>query len=400
MILLLVRNAWRQLARDRAAQVLSFVVPLVFFSIFAVIFGGGPGGGSRVTGTSRVRVVVVDESRTEKSRALVRALEADSGLRVIATLPEASRGGGRPGEPFTRDVAEQWVKRGDVSVALVLPAGIENSIMSFVGGESVNAILLSDPGDPVAARLLGGLLQRAALRVSASGGGTLDVGPNSAVDQMMPLRFEERPVLGKKAESPMIAFYAAGIAVMFIMFAAAGAGGALIEETESGTLERVLTTGLGMNGLLLGKWLSLTSFACAQILVMFVWGMLVFRLPLLSHLPGFAVMTVCTAAAAAAFGLVLASLSRTRQQLSGLANLLVLGLNALGGSMFPRFLMSESLQKFSLVGFNAWALDGFLKVFWREAPLAALLPQVAALLGFTALFLVLARRLARRWETA
>ena len=64
-------------------------------------------------------------------------------------------------------------------------------------------------------------------------------------------------------------------------------------------------------------------------------------------------MTVSTAAAAAAFGLVLATLSRTRQQLSGLANLLVLSLNALGGSMFPRFLMSESLQKFSLVGFNA-----------------------------------------------
>ncbi len=217
---------------------------------------------------------------------------------------------------------------------------------------------------------------------------------------MLPIRVEERAVLGQRRESPMIAFYAAGIAVMFIMFSAASAGGALIEETESGTLERVLTSGLGMNGLLAAKWIYLTSLACMQICVMFVWGMLVFRLPLLGHLPGFAIMTVCTAAAAAAFGLVLATLSRTRQQLSGLANLLVLSLNALGGSMFPRFLMSEALQKYSLVGFNAWALDGYLKVFWREAPLAALAPQVGALLGFTALFLVLARRLARRWEAA
>jgi ABC-2 type transport system permease protein len=187
---------------------------------------------------------------------------------------------------------------------------------------------------------------------------------------------------------------------MFIMFSAAGAGGVLIEETENGTLERVLTSGLGMTGLLGSKWLYLTTLACMQICVMFVWGMLVFHLPLLEHLPGFAIMTVCTAGAAAAFGLVLATLSRTRQQLSGLANLLVLSLNALGGSMFPRFLMSEQLQKLSLVGFNAWALDGYLKVFWREAPLVALLPQVGALLGFTVLFLVLARRLARRWEAA
>jgi ABC-2 type transport system permease protein len=396
MIGMLVQRAWAQLARDRAAQVLSFIVPIVFFSVFAVIFGGG----TNVGRTSRVRVVVADESRTERSAALVRALEADSGLRVDAVVPRGARGPGRAGEPFTRALAEQWVKRGDVSVALVLPAGVEWSIMNFSVASRVPAVILSDPGDPVASRLVGGLLQRAALRVAASGGGDLPLGPGSAAEQMMPLPFEEQPVLGQKRTSPMIAFYAAGIAVMFIMFSAAGAGGALIEETESGTLERVLTSGLGMNGLLLAKWLSLTSFACAQILVMFVWGALAFRLPLLSHLPGFVVMTVCTAAAAAAFGLVLATLARTRQQLSGLANLLVLGLNAIGGSMFPRFLMSETLQQFSLVGFNAWALDGYLKVFWRESPPHELAPQVGALLGFTVLFLFLARRFARRWETA
>lgn len=395
MISMLVRNGWIMLARDRAAQVLSFVVPVVFFSIFAVIFGG-----SGVDGTSRVRVVIADESRTERSQALVRALEADSSLRAHATVPGDGRGPGRTGEPFTRALAEEWVKRGDAPVAVVLPPGIEWSIMSFRDGGRVNAVLLSDPGDPVAAKLVGGLLQRAALRVAASGGGPLDLGPGSTVEQMMPLPFEEQPVLGQRRSSGMISFYAAGIAVMFIMFAAAGAGGALIEETESGTLERVLTTGLGMNGLLLSKWLGLTSLACAQIVVMFVWGMLVFKLPLLSHLPGFIVMTVFTAAAAAAFGLVLATLARTRQQLSGLANLLVLGLNALGGSMFPRFLMSDTLQQFSLVGFNAWALDGYLKVFWREAPLPDLAPQIGALIGFTALFLYLARRFARRWETA
>jgi ABC-2 type transport system permease protein len=247
--------------------------------------------------------------------------------------------------------------------------------------------------------MVGGLLQRAALRAAAAGGGIMGM-PAGNPDEMMPLRFEQRAVLGEKRESPMVAFYAAGIAVMFIMFSAAGAGGALIEETESGTLERVLTSGLGMTGLLTGKWIYLTTLACAQVTVMFVWGMLVFKLPLLQHLPGFVVMTVCTSAAAAAFGLVLATLSRTRQQLSGLANLLVLSLNALGGSMFPRFLMSDAMQRASLIGFNAWALDGYLKVFWREAPLSALAPQLGALIGFTALFLLLARRLARRWEAA
>jgi ABC-2 type transport system permease protein len=394
MIPLLIRNSWKQLRRDRAAQVLVFIVPIAFFSIFAVIFGGG---GNRMSGTSRVAVAVVDESGSEKSRALVEALEADSGLRVITTAP-ARAGENATSEPLTRATAEDMVKRGELSVALILPPGIESSIGSFTGA-GARALILDDPSDPVAARMVGGLLQRAALRAASAGGGFAGLAARDP-DEMLPLRFEQREVLGEKREHPMIAFYAAGIAVMFIMFSSAGVGGALIEETEAGTLERVLSTGLGMSGLLLAKWLYATSLACLQIAVMFVWGMLVFHLPLVEHLPGFVVMTVFTAAASAAFGLVLATLSRTRQQLSGLANLIVLSLNAIGGSMFPRFLMSDALQRASLVGFNAWALDGFIKVFWREAPLPALLPQLAALAGFTALFLALARRLARRWEAA
>jgi ABC-2 type transport system permease protein len=50
--------------------------------------------------------------------------------------------------------------------------------------------------------------------------------------------------------------------------------------------------------------------------------------------------------------------------------------------------------------FNAWALDGFLKVFWRNAALWELWPQVLVLSALAATFLSLARLLARRWELA
>jgi hypothetical protein len=96
----------------------------------------------------------------------------------------------------------------------------------------------------------------------------------------------------------------------------------------------------------------------------------------LSHLPGFTVMTVATASAAAALALAFATLARTRAQLSGFSTILILTMSALGGSMFPRFLMSENMQKVGLLTFNAWALDGYLKVFWRQAALWELWPQV------------------------
>ena len=53
----------------------------------------------------------------------------------------------------------------------------------------------------------------------------------------------------------LISFYAAGIGVMFLLFSMVGAaGGALLEEAESGTLERLLSTRIGMTGILFGKW--------------------------------------------------------------------------------------------------------------------------------------------------
>jgi ABC-2 type transport system permease protein len=197
----------------------------------------------------------------------------------------------------------------------------------------------------------------------------------------------------------LISFYAAGVGVMFLLFSTSGAGGSLLDEEENGTLGRLIRSRAGMSGVLAGKWLFLTLMGIAQLTVMFTWGQLVFKLPLLAHLPGFLVMTLFTASAAAAFGLVLATLSRSRQQLSGISTILILTMSALGGSMFPRFLMTPTMQKIGLVTFNAWALDGYIAVFWREARIASLWPQLLVLSALTMVFLSVARVLARRWET-
>jgi ABC-2 type transport system permease protein len=76
----------------------------------------------------------------------------------------------------------------------------------------------------------------------------------------------------------------------------------------------------------------------------------------------------------------------------------ILLMSAVGGSMFPRFAMSEGLQRAGLFTFNAWALDGYQKVFWRDAPVWELWPQLLVLAGLTVVFLIAARSLARRWE--
>jgi ABC-2 type transport system permease protein len=127
----------------------------------------------------------------------------------------------------------------------------------------------------------------------------------------------------------------------------------------------------------------------------------------LNHLVGFIAMTLFTGAAAAAFGIVLATLCRSRAQLGGMSTIIILIMSALGGSMVPRFVMPAFMNDVAKFTFNGWALDGYLRVFWHEKEDAGLVesliwitPQLAVLAGMTVAFLLIARLVARRWETA
>ena len=205
-------------------------------------------------------------------------------------------------------------------------------------------------------------------------------------------------VVGNESDKSAVAFFSAGISVMFLLFAVSGRSGILIEEKESGVLRRVLASRLSLGQLLLGHWMFLAVLGFVQVTVMFIWGWAVFGLDLWSadHLVGFIIMTVASAAAAAAFGLFLASLCRTRIQLAGVSAVVILVMSALGGSMFPRYLMPEGLRKLGLLTFNAWALDGYQKVFWYETGLSELRPQVLVLVAVTVVFLLTTRILASK----
>ncbi|MGA7686898.1 MAG: ABC transporter permease [Terriglobales bacterium] len=421
MIFAIVRTAVASLRRDRGALALSFILPVVFFSIFAVIFGG------RGNGPRKVKVIVADEDRSRASERLVDGLKGESTLAVL-TRPASVKGVEQA--EYTSATAEAAVKAGNVSVAVVIPKGYGEHPMAFgARDESRPTIeLLKDPSDMIAPEVVTGLLQKVGMTsmpdVLADEGTKslerfagsltkeqrerLDAGvkylrehPNAAsgagsgAGQIIPVT--TRAVVGQNHED-MISFYAAAIGVMFLLFTASGAAGALLDEAESGTLDRVLSSRVTMTSLLLGKVAYNSVLAFTQLVVMFLWGWAVFKLDFWTHIPGFLVMGVCTAVAVASFGMLLASVCGTRAQLGALSTLVILVMSSIGGSMFPRFLMPEGMQKAGLLTINAWAIDGFTKIFWRDEPVSHLWPQVAVLLGIAVVLFAVARRVARRWE--
>ena len=140
MIATVLRISRLNLSRDRVAQLMAFVLPLAFFSIFALVFGQQPR-----RSPNPVRVALVDEDQSDASRAFVKALEHETALRPLTT----ARPRGGPASAAS-----------DAAAAVVLPLGFGAAFGS--AGTPPRAELLVDPSDPIAAPLLRGLLQKAA----------------------------------------------------------------------------------------------------------------------------------------------------------------------------------------------------------------------------------------------
>lgn len=401
------------LLRDRTALAMSFALPAIFFLIFAAIFAGATGE------QLRLRVALADERDTEISRRLLRALRDDPAL-----IPVGEKG-------MSGERVREMVRRGSADAGIVLRAGGE-PLDSMGGFGDAPILVVTDPVRGVAAPMLTGQVQKAyfealpdvALRgvVGLLEDEFLELDPAQREDidaglEDLRLEAEEaraegretgwgfedlfarEDVAGRSAGTNHVAYYAGAVAVLFLLFSAVHGALSLLEERESGVLDRILA-GPGRSGVLVqGKFLFLVVQGSVQVGVIFLIAWLVHGVDLPGHLGSWAGTTLLTSGAAAGLAMALAAACRTRRQAQTIANVAILVISAVGGSMVPRFFMPPWLQDLGWLTPNTWALEAYAASFWRDEPLRALLGPWAALLAAAVAGLLAARLLARRAET-
>jgi len=401
MIWTVVRVGLLRMWHGRTEILLTFVVPIAFFTIFAYIFDEQIGLGK----SPRVNLALVDEDNSDLSRQFVSALAEWDTLRIYTPAEHAE-------ELFvftSTEPAREMVLAGTLPLAVVIPEGWTASCTN-PGEGAVSLRLLADSSDPVATQVVTALLRQTSGQIMGERArqqirSFLSLSPDQFAESPVsrfatPVAIDVVDLFAADKANPVVSMYAAGIAVMFLLFGAVGNSGTLLEEEEDQTLERLMCSELSMIQLLAGKWLLMTIVGTVQVTIMFAWAQLAFGVDLLGHLSGFAVMTMVTAGAASSFALTLAALCTNRAQLNAVAVILILSMSALGGSMVPRYVMGESMQQIGKITFNAWALDGYIKVFWRDLPLGELAPELAVLTATAIVLFGVARLLARRWESS
>jgi ABC-2 type transport system permease protein len=362
----LVRKDIALFIRDRRALVISVLTPIVLAAFFGSLFGGTGSGGNPI---SRMSVGITDLDDTALTKAVIESLTQDESL-AMQVLPE--------------DQARDLVKSGKLRAAIVFPAGFETAATgALVGlGQMPDVNLFYDPSQSMVRPMVAGLLtQHVMQRISR---------PNfTGSSKPVPFNLVNTAVTtGPRYNSFAHSF--AGMSIQFILFMGIDAGVTLLLMRQEGMWRRLRAAPLS-RAVLLGSRVAGTTLISMMILaVVYLAAGLFFGVRIAGSVPGFVMVAIAFSLLAATTGLMISALGRSVGATRGVATFAVLVLVMLGGAWVPSFLFPEWLQYVTEFVPTRWAVDGFDQMTWRGLPLQSAFLPTAILVGWSALFALIA----------
>ena len=181
-----------------------------------------------------------------------------------------------------------------------------------------------------------------------------------------------------------------GYLVMFVFFAAAMGAQEIARERENNTLERLASQGVRRQAIIGGKILASIYRGIMQLAVLWVVGILAFRLDLGASPATVVAISLLMVVASSAFAVMLASLVTTRRGVDSAAVLVSLILAPIGGSWWPLFIMPEWMQTLARLTPHGWANQAFNKLMLFGATTGDVISEMVALVAFALVFLAVA----------
>jgi ABC-2 type transport system permease protein len=387
----------RLIFRDKGAVIMGYLVPIVLLLVFGVIYGGM----MNEEQNPKVDLLFVDEDHSEQSRRFLDALQSLDVFQITTA------GSGEPGAPLTAVEARDMILNGKANLALVYER--TDAIPGFQSFGQPVMTLYYDPSASIERQMTAGLVNQAVFLsmgndlpkegVSAlikySGlEGTpeaaklheqmdewLSMGSNGSGDGHAPatmggmVHLSEEEVVREEVRhgNPFMANTVSGLVVLFLLFSVSFAGASILKEQQEGTIRRLLLAPISVDSIVLGKFLAIGFNSLCQVVVMLAASVFIFRVNVLGNFLPVLVMSLATVAATTSFGMILAALARSLEQLQASITIIVLTMSAVGGSMFPRILMPDWMKTLGLLTINGWAIDGYLDALYRFNGLGSIL---------------------------
>lgn len=186
-----------------------------------------------------------------------------------------------------------------------------------------------------------------------------------------------------------------GFAVLFVFLASQTAAMSVFQEKKQGSFRRLLSAPVSRATLLAGKMIPNIMMTLLQIVVIFAVGVWVMPLMGLDALTlgqdplALIVVSLLLALCSTGLGVLISALGQSEGQIGGISVMVLWIMAAIGGSFFPTYLLSGPIQTVGSFVPHYWALKAYNSLFVYGRGLADILPAIAALLGFTAVFFVI-----------
>lgn len=354
--------AWKDLrliARDRAALLFLLLVPFAVVTVLAEALAGSDTGSQLLP--------IVNEDQGPVAEALIESISE------YADVVEVDRA-----------EAENLVAGEKVAAAaLVIPA---KTSKRYLASRPSTLELLTDPVKGAAVGAVKAYLLLADRKAA------------EIADPLFEplLVMEERNLTGSRGSIPPAEQSVPGFSLMFVLMGVFfGVAFGLHDERDWGALTRLQIAPIPRAALLGGKLLARYLVGLVQLVLLFLYGHLMFDLSLGSAPVALALVLGTIVFCMTGFSLLIASFARTREQVIPLGLAVVMIVCALGGCWFPLYHMPPWLQQVAQLTFTAWAMEGIHDVILRERGLLEVLPGIAVLIVYGTVCGVAGARLQR-----
>ena len=401
---------WKEIqviSKERVWLVILFLLPLMIGSFI--------GGANLVMSRSQgdmvlLKVALVNQDVGTFGTEMAKALHSIEQLQV-SDYSDVSE-------------AEQQVAKGELNAMIIIPADFSQKMDGY---EPTKVQVVIDPAEPEAANIVAGMMKQVAAEFSIWGEVQYGVrtvfeeaGILSATNPQQARAIEAQSLgavmtrINEMRTNPVIAvtienqagedsaptmgnFFAymfPGLTVMFIYFIVSMSSGALLIEREMGTLRRLLTATIPRSAILAGKMLAYMLLACLQVVVIFSVAGVAFGTPLGRSPLGLIVLTLVVAFNAAAFGMLVAAISKTSKQAESIGLIMAFVFAGIGGALAigptPLYRAGGFMGLIASLTPQNHAVEGYYRLMAENASFVQVLPQVGILLGMGVLFFLVA----------
>lgn len=368
--------------QDKGDLAFGILLPILTFALMYGAFGGQ----TMFTATA----TIVNEDNGIYSRQLIEQLDSIEGISVDIVSAEKEN---------------TLLDRADVQTAFFIPAGFSDALAS--GGKT--EIIVKQRGNGgTAGQILVSIMSgvagqinqefqvRAAVKSNLEGRDIADSRIDVVVQDLLGQQ-RQSPIVGvtedfpqNKSATSFINQYLPGIVTMYVLFSLTLVAMMIVEERKRGTLERLLSTRLSAGELFFGKFMSIVARGFVQTLILFGLSYAVFNMFTPVSFLAAVFITLIFAAAAAALGMIIASIARTEGVANWIAVVVTMFMAMMGGTFFP-VSPGSIIEKMGTFSLNTYANRALGKIITEGGTLADAWQPLAVMAGVAVIGLIISR---------